>query len=566
MNLTPGTVLQDGKYRIDDILGIGGFGITYRATHTYLAQTVVLKTLNESLYQHPDFEKFQEQFVAEAKRLSWCQHPNIVRMLDFFEEAGLSFIVMDYIPGQTLAQLVESGQPLPETEALHYIRQIASALSTLHQSGLVHRDIKPENIIRRSGTGLVMLIDFGIAREFTSGMRQTHTSFLSPGYAPIEQYLFQGEGKKGDNFSSLNSSNSGLGKTQIANQLTPATDIYGLAATFYYLLAGEAPVAAPLRDRIPLFPLRQFQSQLSPAIEQTILRGLEMDARNRPQTVENWLAFLEAQQLLERKTKLAEKAELPVLPSSSFILFLFVFTAALAGWIGFDLARRYSGTIAMNKQFPGDRSLMLFENSLHPEFRSQDPSAPLFGEPSVQSRPTVSLQLHKPPKGNSENLTEQPNTASAPTIESSPTPVPKSFEPELEPELEPEPEPKPEQVESFTPEPEPEQAQPYTPEPQREFPSEAAIAPKPAPVPEVAPLPPEPPQPSEPPAAIAPPADAPLFPEAPLEPALEPSSQPEPEPELLPPSSEENSTDSSVRSQGPQDLVPTVPFPEPASN
>ena len=560
MNLTPGTILQDGKYRIDDILGIGRFGITYRATHTYLAQTVVLKTLNDSLHQHPDFAKFQAQFVGEAKLLSWCQHPNIVRMLDFFEEAGLSFIVMDYIPGQTLAQLVESGQPLPEAEALHYIRQIASALSALHKSDLVHRDIKPENIIRRAGTHLVMLIDFGLTHEFTCGMKQNNTNLRSP-YAPIEQHLSQEEGDKGDTLSLLNSSRSGLGKTKIANKLTPATDIYGLAATFYYLVAGEPPVAAALRDRIPLFSLQQFQSQLSPAIEQTILRGLEMDARNRPQTVEDWLAFLETQQLLERKKKQAENAELPIFPSSSFILFLFVFTAGLAGWIGFDLARRYSGMTAMNKQFPADQSFMPLESSLHPEFRSQNPSVPLFGEPSIQSSPTVPLQWHKPPKGSSESVTEQKTTASASNsaIESSAIPTPEPSELEPEPKLEREPEP--DRAKFYTPEPEPEQAESYTPEPQREFPPEPP-APAPTPVPEVAPLPPEPPQPSAPPPA-PPAAEAPLFLEAPLEPTSAPI--PQPEPELLPPISEENSVDSS-RSQSPQDLGPTVPFPEPSSN
>ncbi|CAA9391236.1 Serine/threonine protein kinase [uncultured Microcoleus sp.] len=125
---------------------------------------------------------------------------------------------------------------------MHYIRQIASAVSTVHNSGLLHGDIKPENIIRRADSHLVMLIDFGIARGFTAGTKQTYTNLLSPGYAPIEQYLYDGK-------------------------CTPATDIYALAATLYYLLSGVAPVAAPLRDRIPLAQLRQFQPNLSQGIE-----------------------------------------------------------------------------------------------------------------------------------------------------------------------------------------------------------------------------------------------------------------------------------------------------------
>jgi len=558
MNLAPGTVLQEGKYKIDDVLGIGGFGITYRATHTYLGQTVVLKTLNNSLRQHTDFALFQQQFVAEAQRLSWCQHPNIVRLLDFFEEAGLSFIVMDYIPCKSLAQLVKAGQPLPEAEALHYIRQIASALRTLHQSGLLHRDIKPENIIRRAGTHLVMLIDFGIAREFTPDIKSTHSSLLSSGYAPIEHYVSQGEQLSRDTSSTPNSARPGLSKGKIAHQLAPTTDIYGLAATFYYLLAGERPVAAPLRDRVALVSLREFQPQISPAVEQAILWGLEMDASRRPQTVENWLEFLEAQQLEETQKQRENHLELPIFPSSSLILFLFLFTAGLAGAMGFDLARRYTGITAMNRRPPADRAFPLLENSLHPEFRSQDPSAPLFGEPSVQGSPNVPLQWNKPPKENSQEVTVQPTGEPVPEVASSPAPTPASSEPE----------PEPEQVQSYSsepqpkPEPEPEQAQSYSPAPVRELPPEPAIAPAPVPVPEVAPLPPEPP---ESPASTPPvSAKAPVVPEAAPEPA--PVLPPQPEPEPLLPSLNENSGEGSVRSQNPQNLEPVVPFPEPASN
>ena len=267
MNLTPGTVLQNGKYVLEAPIGHGGFGITYRAHHAYLGQTVVIKTLNESLRHHADFARFQQQFIDEARRLAKCQHPNIVRVLDFFEESGLSFFVMDYIPGQTLAEVVQSGRALPETTAVHYIRQIGWALSVIHQNGLLHRDVKPQNIIRRQGTDFVVLIDFGIAREFTPGVTQTHTGMLSAGYAPIEQYLPHGK-------------------------RTPATDIYALAATLYCLLTGQPPIAAPLRDRVPLPDLRQFQSNLSPAVEQAIEQGMAMDAHLRPQTIDEWLALL----------------------------------------------------------------------------------------------------------------------------------------------------------------------------------------------------------------------------------------------------------------------------------
>ena len=267
MNITAGKVLQNGKYVLHDTLGQGGFGITYKATHTYLGQTVVIKTLQASLRQQEDFGRLEQQFIAEAQRIAKCQHPNIVRVLDFFEEAGQSFIVMDYIPGPTLAEEIKQKQRLPENLAIHYIRQIGSALTIVHQNGLLHRDVKPHNIILQQGTDKVILIDFGIAREFTPGVTQTHTGILSAGYAPIEQYLPKGK-------------------------RSPATDVYAIAATLYTLLTNQPPVAAVLRDRIPLPTPRQLCQNISPAVERAIMRGLEMEAERRPQTVQAWLALL----------------------------------------------------------------------------------------------------------------------------------------------------------------------------------------------------------------------------------------------------------------------------------
>ncbi|MBW4487159.1 MAG: protein kinase [Trichocoleus desertorum ATA4-8-CV12] len=291
MNLAAGTVLQNGKYVVEAILGQGGFGITYRAHHSYFDQPVVIKVLHENLRRHADFAQFQQQFIAEARRVARCQHPNIVRVFDFFEEGGLSFIVMDYIPGDTLADIVQSEGALPEAKAIHYIRQIGAALNVVHQAGLLHRDVKPHNIIRREHTDFVILIDFGIAREFTPGVTQTHTGMLSAGYAPIEQYLPQGK-------------------------RTPAIDIYALAATLYSLVTGQAPIAAPLRDRIPLIDMRQFQPQMSATVEQAILRGMEMEAEARPQTVAEWLALLPNSNFVSA-TQAVNGSRLPLAPSPS---------------------------------------------------------------------------------------------------------------------------------------------------------------------------------------------------------------------------------------------------------
>ncbi|MCP6763073.1 MAG: protein kinase [Fischerella sp. CENA71] len=263
-----GTKLQGGKYTLDQEIGRGGFGITFKATHHFLNHVVVIKTLNEKLRQHPDFVKFERQFQDEARRLATCVHPNIVRISDFFVENGLPYMVMEYIPGDTLGEAyILPGIPLPEATAIHYIRQIGSALQVVHQNGLLHRDIKPDNIILRQGTQEVVLIDFGIAREFNSGVRQTHTGMVSEGYSPIEQYLSQAT-------------------------RTPATDVYGLAATLYSFLTGQVPMPALLRDREQMPTPRELQPHLSAAVNQAVMRGMAIEAKFRPQTVAEWLKLL----------------------------------------------------------------------------------------------------------------------------------------------------------------------------------------------------------------------------------------------------------------------------------
>jgi serine/threonine protein kinase len=263
-----GTTLQGGKYTLNQEIGRGGFGITFKATHHYLGQEVVIKTINERLRQHPDFAKFERQFQDEARRLATCVHPNIVRVSDFFVEAGLPYMVMEYIPGDTLGDaFVLPGIPLAEATAIHYVRQIAAALQVVHNNGLLHRDVKPDNIILRQGTQEVVLIDFGIAREFNGGVRQTHTGMVSEGYSPIEQYLTQAP-------------------------RTPATDVYGLAATLYALLAAQVPMPALLRDREQMPTPRELQPHLSAAVNQAVMRGMAVESRFRPATVTEWLKLL----------------------------------------------------------------------------------------------------------------------------------------------------------------------------------------------------------------------------------------------------------------------------------
>lgn len=277
MNLTAEPALHNGKYVLDTQLGKGVFASTYRATNTESGQTVVIKTIGENLSQHSDFDQFKQQFLKLAERLKSCEHPNLVKIIDCFEDAGRPYLVMEYIPGQTLAELIQSHM-LPEAKAIEYIRQIGDALSALHKAGLLHRDVKPQNIIQRQDCDSVVLCEFGITCELTPGVMQTHASLISAGYAPLELYSLE-------------------------SQHTPATDIYALAATLYCLLTGRPPLPAPVREVLHsdkgnhLFPssLQQPNYHLSRVVKKAIWCGLQI-AHRRPQNVEAWLSLLQSQE------------------------------------------------------------------------------------------------------------------------------------------------------------------------------------------------------------------------------------------------------------------------------
>ena len=286
MNLTVGTALQGGKYILNQTVGgVGSF--TFRATQQN--RSMILKTLNP---QAPgDWAARSSQWLEKVRALSQCRHPALATVLDWFEEEGQPFVVMDWVPGQSLADRVASQGVLTEAEALQYVRQVGSALSLLHRQGLVHQDVKPSNLIQPSGANLVVLVDFGL-----SGLVGT-PGFSGQEYAAIEQFRSQ-------------------------EQSTPTTDIYALAASLYFLLTGQAPIAAPLRHHTPLVSPRQLQPQISPTVEAAILAGMELQAALRPQTIAAWFSLLDGrariQSGLDGMASNQTAIELPTLSAAAF--------------------------------------------------------------------------------------------------------------------------------------------------------------------------------------------------------------------------------------------------------
>lgn len=278
MELQPGTTLCDGKYIIEAKIGKGGFGITYKAIQNGLNRVVCIKeyfpagkctraTKKNTVFvqgtSEQVFEKYRQAFVREAKMLATLHHPNIVEVLDVFDENNTSYMVMTFVKGKSLQQIVEVRGKLPYPETVNYIAQITNAVGYIHDHHILHRDIKPDNIMITADFKAI-LIDFGSAREFEQDKTQVHTSMLTHGYAPTEQYT----------------ANSRKGSY---------TDIYAIGATFYFVLTGQVPMesAARLTEQMP--SPKDLVPEIPEEANRTILKAMQLKAENRHQTVHEFM-------------------------------------------------------------------------------------------------------------------------------------------------------------------------------------------------------------------------------------------------------------------------------------
>ena len=159
MNLNSGMILG-GRYEIHEKIGIGGMAVVYRGRDIKLERSVTVKVLKEEFSQD---EEFRTRFNTEARSAAKLSHPNIVNVYDVGEDNGIYYIVMEYIHGDTLKQVIKENAPLDEIVTLSIAIQMVSALATAHKNGVVHRDIKPQNILI-SVDGTIKITDFGIAR------------------------------------------------------------------------------------------------------------------------------------------------------------------------------------------------------------------------------------------------------------------------------------------------------------------------------------------------------------------------------------------------------------------
>ena len=289
-HLQPNTTLQGGKYKIERVLGQGGFGITYLAVQKSFNRYVAIKELfiggegqaindrqgNMVIVTNPvnqsSFNQQKEKFKKESLRLSNLSHPNLVKVHEFFEENGTAYFTMDYIDGESLRSKLNREGRLSESLVLKYLQQILLALEVAHRQNIWHLDIKPANIVVDRYYN-AYLIDFGASKHIkpNSSLTTSMGFAFTPGFCPPE-------------LSDL-SNESPANYLQALKDIGPWTDIYSLGATMYNLLTDSLP---PSKRRLEKDGCNAFlfPSDVSLSIRNLIVCMMKPDKEDRPQSVQ----------------------------------------------------------------------------------------------------------------------------------------------------------------------------------------------------------------------------------------------------------------------------------------
>ena len=335
--LRAGTHLDE--YQVREVLGQGGFGITYLADDIKLDRVVALKeylprdfatrtagstVVPNSSADAADYHWGLERFLDEARTLARFDHPHLNKVHRFFEANGTAYLVLEYIDGQTLSHLLTKYPTLPNTHLQRIIREVLSGLAEVHQAGYVHRDIKPSNIMLRSD-GSAVLLDFGAARQAVGQRSKSITSILTPGYAPLEQYDTKAE------------------------DVGPWSDLYALGMVAYRCVSGLRDADLPdavTRSRTR----RKGGSDLTSAMEvgkgtyddrflKAIDWAIQVNEEDRPQTLAAWRETL-SDDVDEEEPKNGEESE-GKKGSGRWVLALAGVTALGIGmWLGLPYLER----------------------------------------------------------------------------------------------------------------------------------------------------------------------------------------------------------------------------------
>jgi eukaryotic-like serine/threonine-protein kinase len=277
-----------GRYRVERTLGTGGMAVVVLARDGELDRPVAIKLLDEHLARDA---AFRERFLREARLAAGLSHPNVVGVFDAGEDDGRPYIVMECVPGETVADVLARRGQLPPAEAVGLALQACAGLEHAHRAGLVHRDVKPQNLLVRDD-GTLKIVDFGIARALeTTRLTQAGTILGTAAYLSPEQAA--------------------------GDEVTAAADVYSLGVVLYELLTGRTPYTfdnlAELAHRQatePIEPIREHASDVPRALEDVVMRCLARNPAYRPASAAGLAQELRA--ALQRDAGTAATERLPV--------------------------------------------------------------------------------------------------------------------------------------------------------------------------------------------------------------------------------------------------------------
>ena len=361
------------EYRIEQVLGAGGFGITYRAHDTNLDKDVAIKeylpgelamrapdgnVVAQATQQEAGYKWGLERFLQEARTLGKFSHPNIVRVLRYFQAHATAYVVMDYEQGDPLKTVLQLDPQPPEAKLKDWLAPLLDGLAAVHATGFLHRDIKPDNIFIRAD-GKPVLIDFGAAREAIGGATKSLTSILTPGYAPLEQY--SGEGKQG-----------------------PWTDIYAMGGVLYRAVTGKNPPDAVSRIRGDSLSagLTAARGKYSEGFLHAIETALAMDEKKRPQNVADWKRLLFPGDAFEKTVPTRARPELaapaPVVQPKRRRRWPYVVGIVLLAVLAADVWRKNRANrqeIQQQAGAIGEEKFQRFRQAASQEFKAADTNA-----------------------------------------------------------------------------------------------------------------------------------------------------------------------------------------------
>jgi serine/threonine protein kinase len=307
-------------FRVERVLGTGGFAVVFRVRDLDLKRTLAVKVLNPDIITSP---KVRERFEREAETIAHLSHPNIIPLHFVGRREELLYLAMPCVEGGTLADRMKSSGMLPAGETVRIVTEVASALEYAHSRGVVHRDVKPQNVLLDSDTGRCLVTDFGIARtEHATSLTSSGFIVGTPAYLSPEQL----NGDHGDNRS----------------------DIYALGVMAYEMLTGRLPFEGPTPTAIlmrrlegPPTPVSSLRTDVPPSLDRVIAKCLELESADRLQSAAGILAMLDAG--LQGGTE-------PMAPSGSSRARPRFSTQKL-GWLGILLVAAAGGALVLSRQF-----------------------------------------------------------------------------------------------------------------------------------------------------------------------------------------------------------------------